>query len=90
MSVAEKKLNEMQCSQQSNVSILKTSIDSNDQYTRRGTLILSGNNLPTASLSENSKLLFQDQLRLHTNLNVNVNDISIAHMIGRNNTCKRP
>ena len=76
-------MKEIKCSQQSNVSVPGTSIDSNDQYIRRDNLIMSGINLPTASLSENSKLIIQDQLRLHTNLNVNVNDISIAHRIGR-------
>ena len=65
------------------VTSLKSNIDNNSQYERKGTLILSGPNLPSAAPSENCKLIVQDLLRRETNLNIDPTDISIAHRIGR-------
>ena len=57
----------------------KDSIDSTNQYARRGALTMAGKNLPTFDQGENTKEIVIDQLRRHANYNLSPNDISIAH-----------
>lgn len=66
----------------SNDQRIHDSIDSTNQYARRGALTMSGKVLPTYNRSENSKEIVIDLLRRHANYNLNANDISIAHRLG--------
>lgn len=61
---------------------LQDSIDSTNQYARRGALTMAGKSLPTYDKNENSKEIIIDQLRRHAKYNLNTNDISIAHRLG--------
>ena len=79
----EDQLNFLRSMYNKEVELMKTSIDSNNQYERLDTLIISGPELPIACDTENSKLIIQDLLRRECNFNLAVNDISTAHRIGR-------
>ena len=62
---------------------LMAEVDSNDEYERRDTLIMSGPSLPLSSATENSKLVIHTLLREHLQLNINPDDISVAHRLGK-------
>ena len=79
----EDQLNVLRSMHNKEVELMKTNIDSNNQYERLDTLIISGPELPIACDTENSKLIIQDLLRRECNFNLAVNDISTAHRIGR-------
>ena len=64
------------------VQSLRSDIDGNEQYERKDTLIISGPDLPVASQTENSKIIVKNLLS-EAGVTVNLNDISIAHRIGR-------
>ena len=64
---------------------MRTDIDTNEQYERRDTLITTGPDLPVASQNENSKIIVKDLLT-EIGVIVDLNDISIAHKIGRKPT----
>ena len=64
------------------VQSLRSDIDSNEQYERKDTLIVSGPDHPVASQNENSKIMVKNLLS-EACVTVNLNDISIAHRIGR-------
>ena len=66
------------------VETLKIKIDENEQYERRGTLIMSGA-IPPAQSDEDCSTIVRSIFR-ERNLIINKEDISIAHRIGR----KRP
>ena len=82
----ESKICAIECNHSKKLAALKSNIDSNKQYGRKNTLIISGPILPIADANEKYKLVVQDLLRRHTKLNINPNDISIAHCIGRMNS----
>ena len=67
---------------QNTISNLQDSLDSTDQYARRGALTISGKCLPVFSTTENAKEIVADQLRRHTQYVLNTNEISIAHRLG--------
>lgn len=79
----EEKLERVDATHTAEVLSLRTNIDTNEQYERKDTLIISGPDLPVASQNENSKLVVKNLLNEKTRVNIDINDISIAHRIGR-------
>ena len=66
------------------INHLETMIDHESQYERRDTVVFSGEKVPNDSPGENCKSIIQRLLNQDLELgNVNVNDISTAHRIGR-------
>ena len=65
------------------VEKLEASIDQTSQYERRDTIVLSGPSIPNVSQGENCKTIARDLFREHLRMNIEENDISTAHRIGR-------
>lgn len=66
---------------QTRVNKLEEEIDNNSAYERRDTLILSGN-IPSASPDEHCKSIVVDLLKNKAFLNIQLEDLSVAHRIG--------
>ena len=79
----EKKIDELE----NTVEILKSKIDTNEQYERLDTLIMSGA-IPEVRPDEDCKSVIHNVLR-ERNLAINTSDISIAHRIGKKATSGR-
>jgi len=87
----EKKFTEQECeiiASKTEIGELKTKIeklenqiDDNNAYERRDTLVLSGN-IPPSTNDENCKSIIINKIRDELHMNINANDISIAHRIG--------
>ena len=61
--------------------------DESKAYSRRDTIILSGNDFPAGSSTENCTQVVMDVVKSKLNVTINPSDISIAHRIGKN-ACK--
>ena len=72
-----------------NVNLLKKienltqEIDETAQYQRRDTLIFSGNVVPHEVTQENSTQVIVDAVRNHLNIPFSVDDVSVAHRLGK-------
>ena len=64
------------------VSKLEEQVDANSAYERRDALIISGD-IPEAAPGENCNNLVRSLLREQIKINLNADDISVAHRIGR-------
>ena len=65
------------------VDKLEASIDQTSQYERRDTIVLSGPSIPNITQGENCKTIARDLFWQHLRMNIEENDISTAHRIGR-------
>lgn len=61
---------------------MRTDIDFNEQHERRDTLIITGLDLPVVSQNESSKINVKNLLSEIT-VSVDLNDIPLAHSVGR-------
>lgn len=61
---------------------LEVNIDNTEQYERRDTVIISGPLLPPETRPENSVHTVTSAIKEHLKINVNENEISVAHRIG--------
>ena len=68
---------------------LEESIDENNQYGRRESLIVSGELVPMETSGEDCRRVVIDLFRDNLRLNIQPNDISTAHRIGRINSSNR-
>ena len=68
---------------QNQVKTLEETIDSNSQYERRDTFIVSGQSLPVVTPNENCKSVVQELFRNHLNLNLDTSEINTAHQRGK-------
>ena len=62
---------------------LENSIDDEDAYVRRDTVIFSGSSVPEVKNGEICSNLIHDLVRDKLKINLNHNDISVAHRIGK-------
>ena len=69
---------------------LKNELDDTDAYQRRETVILSGNGVPEGNNDENCKAVVCDLVKNQLKLNLNPEDISTAHRLGRKPDSQRP
>ena len=60
---------------------LEQQIDENSVYERKNTLIMAGT-IPPASHAEDCKFIVREQIREHLHLELAIEDISMAHLIG--------
>ena len=72
------------------VSNLEDRIESNDQYERRDTLILSGEVIPPYSTGENSNAVVRKLFHENLNLEISDQDISVSHRLGAKSPSQRP
>ena len=63
---------------------LEEKSDESEAYSRRNTIILSGNDLPAGSSTENCTQVVVDIVKSKLKVTINPSDISIAHSIGKN------
>ena len=70
---------------ESKIEKLENEVDQNNQYDRLDTLIISGEKVPKEAVDENCKTIVTNLFRDHLHLNVNPNDISVVHRIGKTN-----
>ena len=68
------------------VEKLESSVDEASQYERRDTIVISGQSIPIVNQGENCKTIVRNLFRQHLNMNIDENDISTAHRIGRQQT----
>ena len=68
---------------ESKVEKLENNLDETSQYERRDTIIVSGPSIPISSSGENCKTIVRDLLREKLSMNINAEDISTAHRIGK-------
>lgn len=80
------KIKSQENSHSAHVASLNQKLDANEQYERRDALILSGPAVPVTTDREDCKQIILNLLRDNVRLNVNPNDISTAHRIGRKPT----
>ena len=71
---------------ENHVAKLEESIDENNQYGRRESLIVSGELVPMEVSGEDCRNVVIDLFRINLRLNMQPNDISTAHRIGRVNS----
>ena len=76
-------LEEKVVSLQNQVQKLENIVDENSQYERRDTFIISGQTLPISRPNEDSKEVVKTLFREHLRMNIDTNDLSTAHRIGR-------
>ena len=69
---------------------LKNELDHTDSYQRRETVILSGNGVPEGNNDENCKAVVCHLVKNQLKLNLNPEDISTAHRLGRKPGYQRP
>ena len=73
------------------IKILQNELDDAAQYQRRDTLIFSGNIIPSETTDENSTEIVVETIKSHLKVPISINDISIAHRLGKNrNGFSRP
>ena len=72
------------------VSKLEERIETNDQYERRDTLVLSGPAIPPSNSNENSAQLVKNLIRTNLNIQLDESDFSVAHRIGEKPASQRP
>ena len=72
------------------VSKLEENIDNQDAYERRDTLVFSGKCLPQPKNIENCSQIIIDTVREKLQINLDPNDISVAHRYGAKNASQRP
>ena len=65
------------------VKKLEEKFDESEEYSRRDTIILSGNDLPAGSSTENCTQVVMDIVKSKLKVTINPCDISIAHRIGK-------
>ena len=65
-------------------------IDDNDAYERRDTIVLSGNAIPVYSQGENSAHLAREIFKNELRMEVPENSISVAHRIGKKPANQQP
>ena len=78
-----KKLNGEVTSLRKEVNTLKGLIDDADSYERRDTLIFSGPKVPNSSNGEDCKIVLQQLVKNELKIELQPNDISTAHRLGR-------
>lgn len=69
---------------------LECLIDDADAYERRDTVVLSGPAVPTFQTGENCKNIVQQVLAQECRVNIQANDISTAHRLGKKNPSQLP
>ena len=67
---------------QKKISTIEESIDEADSYERRDTVIVSGPSVPNFVQGENTSEVFRQVIREKLRLNLNENDVSVAHRLG--------
>ena len=72
------------------VSKLEERIETNDQYERRDTLVLSGSAIPASSPNENCAQLVKNLIQSNLNIRVDESDFSVAHRLGEKPATQRP
>ena len=75
---------------ESHVKSIHHHLDDVDQYERRDTVIISGNDLPEETATEAAAEVALTTLNRTLDLNLNMADINVAHRLGRKNNRKRP
>lgn len=76
------KLNEEISDRKTKVQVLKTSIDSVDQYERWDNVIISGPLLLDESREDNATNVIKTIVKEHLQVNISESDINISHRIG--------
>ena len=71
------------CTLNKKIKKLEEKSDEGETYSRRDTIILSGNDLPAGSSTENCTQLAVDVVKNIIKVTINPSDISIAHRIGK-------
>ena len=61
---------------------LEERIETNDQYERRDALVFTGSSIPPPSNHENCSLIIQKLLKDNLNIEIQPNEISVAHRLG--------
>ena len=72
------------------IDTLEESIDNDNAYERRDTLVLSGNAIPLGNKDENSAAIVCKVVKDHLNIVVNPQDLSVAHRLGARPTSQSP
>ena len=69
---------------------MRDTIDENDAYERRDTVILSGNSIPIFSQGENSTNLAIEVVKNELKIQISPNDVSGAHRMGKKPASQQP
>ena len=72
------------------ISLLEDRIDDNEAYERRDTVVVSGDEVPVATDSEDSARIVAKLIKDKINLNINLSDISVAHRMGNKPLSQAP
>ena len=72
------------------MSKVRETIDENDAYERRDTVILSGNSIPIFSQGENPTNLAIEAVKNELKIQISPSDVSVAHRMGRKPANQQP
>ena len=67
------------------VKKVQDAADATDQYSRKDSIILSGNSIPAVAENESCQVIVQNLLRNKLNIDVSNHEISITHPLGAQN-----